>query len=124
MGWYAEYRYAYVENNIAYISMYHMTYADTMPFHAYIIAVDLNTGALLWRSLPLICNSDNFVVLDDVIISGYGFTAEPDYIYQIDKSFGTVLEQIPVKSQADYLIMKDGKLYVRTYNTDYVFEVK
>ena len=29
-------------------------------------------------------------LLDDTIVSGYGFTAEPDYLYAIDRATGKV----------------------------------
>lgn len=124
-GWKAEFRFGYAEDDSAYISMYHMTYADTMQYHAYIMKVDLTTGLLMWKSKPLTCNSNNFVVMDDVIICGYGFTAEPDFIYQIDKENGFILEELLVKSAPDYFVYEpqSQRLYVRTYNTDYVYSV-
>ena len=75
------------------------------------------------KSKPLVCNSYNFEIVDDIIITGYGFTAEPDYLFQIDRLTGAVLETYKLKSKADYIICKDDKLYVRTYDTDYVFGV-
>ncbi len=32
-------------------------------------------------------------------------------------------EQIPVNSQADYIIQKDDQLFVRIYDTNYVFQI-
>jgi hypothetical protein len=78
----------------------------------------------LWRSQPLVCNANNFVIINDVIICGYGFTAEPDFLYLIDKTTGEILQQIKVKTAPEYLIQKDNKLYVRTYDRDYLFEVR
>lgn len=69
-------------------------------------------------------NSKNFLVIDDVIHSGYGFTAEPDFLYQINRYTGKVLEKTLLKSAPGYLIKKDSILYVRTYNTDYQFMVQ
>jgi len=111
--------------DIAYISLAHRTYSETMMYHAYILAIDLNNGKLLWKSKPITCNSSNFAVISDVIVCGYGFTAEPDYIYQIDKKNGFILTQTMVKSKPEYIVYKEGegRLYVRTYNTDYVYDV-
>ena len=91
--------------------------------NAYITAIDLENERILWRSQPLVANSSNFLIKDNVIISGYGFTAEPDYIYLLSLDTGEVLQQIPVKSAPEYLIVRDRKLYVRTYNTDYVYQI-
>lgn len=122
-GWLPEYRYCIVERNIAYISLFHMTYAETMPYNAYIIAVDLSDGKLIFKSDPLTCNSFTFEIIDDSIFCGYGFTNEPDFIYQLNKLNGTVRDTVPVKSAPDYIFYRDKKLYVRTYDTDYIFEV-
>lgn len=109
---------------ILYISHGHNTYAkSSFGMNAYITAIDTETNQIIWRSQPLVANSNNFIIKDNVIISGYGFTAEPDYIYLLSLNTGEVLQQIPVKSAPEYLILKDNKLYVRTYNTDYVYQI-
>lgn len=109
---------------ILYISHSHSTYAkSSLGMNAYITAIDTKTDRILWRSQPLVANSNNFVIRDNVIISGYGFTAEPDYIYLLSIDTGEVLQQIPVKSAPQYLILENNKLYVRTYNTDYIYQI-
>jgi hypothetical protein len=35
-----------------------------------------------------------------------------------------VISQEKVKSGPEYILARDGKLYVRCYDTDYVFEVR
>lgn len=113
------------ENNILYISNRHRTYAESSQgMNGYLTAIDLNTNQILWRSKPLVCNAENFVISDRVIICGYGFTAEPDYLYLIDKQNGEILQQINLKTAPEYIIQKDNKLFVRTYDTNYVFEIK
>lgn len=112
-----------VQDNVMYMSMFHYTYAESAPSNAYVMAVSLEDYSIIWKTQPLVCNSLNFQIVGDVIFCGYGFTAEPDYLYQLDKNTGAVLAQEPIKSMAEYIFYKEGKLYVRTYNTDYVFEV-
>lgn len=112
-----------VEGNIMYVSMFHYTYAESGPSNAYIMAVSLEDYSIIWKTQPLVCNSLNFQIVEDIIFCGYGFTSESDYLYQLDKNTGAVLAQEPLKSMAEYIFYEDGKLYVRTYNTDYVFEV-
>ena len=114
---------AKIRNGVLYVSISHLTYAESAPSNAYIMAISLEDYNIIWKSEPLVCNSYNFEIVDDIIFTGYGFTAEPDYLFQIDRLTGTVLEKYKLKSSADYIICKDDKLYVRTYDTDYVFEV-
>ena len=117
-------RFTQVKDDILYLSIGHLTYAETSPHNAYVAAVDLKQGKLLWKSRPLVSNAHNFVIKGDVLLCGYGFTAEPDYLYQLDLASGQVIAELPLKSKADYLILKDNILYVRTYNTNYTFRVE
>lgn len=111
-------------DNILYVATGHYTYASTSDGkNAYITAIDLNDMSVLWRSQPLVCNSRNFTIVKGVIVCGYGFTAEKDYLYELSTANGTVLEQIPLKSGPDQIICKDNIIYVHTYNTDYQFEI-
>lgn len=112
-----------IVNDILYASVFHYTYAESAPSNAYIVAIGLEDYSVIWKSQPLVCNSHNFEIVDDIIFTGYGFTAEPDYLFQIDRLTGCVLEQYKIRSKADYIIYIEDKLYVRTYNTDYVFEI-
>lgn len=117
-------RYAQIKDHILYLSIGHLTYAESSPHNAYVAAVDLAEKKLLWKSQPLVSNAANFVIKGDVLLCGYGFTAEPDYIYQLDLGSGKVIDKTAVKSKADYLILKYNILYVRTYNTDYTFRIE
>jgi hypothetical protein len=112
-------------DDILYISHGHNTYATSSKgMNAYLTAINTKERQVIWESQPLVANSANFLILGDVIISGYGFTAEPDFIYLLNRETGEILQQIPLKSAPDYLITKDNQLYVRTYNTDYIFQIK
>ena len=110
--------------NILYVETGHYTYASTSKGkNAYITAIDMNDMSVIWMSQPLVCNSRNFEIVDGVIVCGYGFTGEKDYLYEISAADGTVMEQIPLKSMADQIICRDNVLYVHTYNTDYQFVI-
>jgi len=113
---------AAIQDNILYVSHSHSTYAESSNnMNAYITAIDLSDMSILWKSDALVCNSMSFVIVNDVIICGYGFTAEPDYLYQIDCNTGKVLDKTPLKTAPEYIIKKDSVLYVRTYDMDYQF---
>lgn len=116
-------RWAKAEGNMLYVSLSHNTYSETAPDHAYLVAVDLTDMSVLWKTEPLVSNARNFEIIGNEIVCGYGFTAEDDFLYQIDRDTGRILEQIPLKTMADYIIRKDDQLFVRTYNTNYVFQI-
>ncbi len=117
-------KWAWQENRVLYISHAHDTYASASGgSNAYITALDTATGAVWWRSRPLVANAANFELAGDTIIAGYGFTAEPDYLYLLDKTTGEVYERIKLKSGPEYILLKGDRLYVRTYDTDYRFRV-
>ena len=78
---------------------------------------------ILWRSPALVSNARNFVVHGDVIVAGYGFTQEPDFLFVIDKHTGQILHKKKVKSGPEFIFEKNGMLHVRTYDRDYVFEL-
>jgi len=112
-------------NGVLYLSNSHRTYAKASAGkNGYLTAVRIEDGELLWRSAPLLANARNFLVNDDFLISGYGFTSEPDYLYIIDRQSGRTLQQLKVKTGPSYLLFDDsGRLQVRTYNTDYEVKV-
>jgi hypothetical protein len=118
-------RWAEVRDGVVYVSNAHSTYASSSKgMNAYITALDARSGNVLWRSAPLVCNSLNFLVRGDHIITGYGFTAEPDHLFVLDRTTGKTLSKIRLRTGPDYIIEKAGKLYVRTYDTNYVFDIK
>ncbi len=113
------------EGGVLYVANGHSTYsADSQGLNAYLTAIDPKAGKVLWRSPSLVSNARDFAILGEVIVSGYGFTKEPDFLYLIDKKAGQVIARAKVKSGPDYIVLKDGKVYVRCYDVDYVFEVR
>jgi len=117
-------RWAEVQEGILYVSTAHRTYAESSGgLNAYITALDLETLEILWRSEPLVANAENFLLIGDTIVSGYGFTDEDDYIHLLNRLTGEVLESIPVPTAPDYLCREGDKLFVRCYNTDLVFSI-
>ena len=122
-GAYQWVRWARVDDRTLYVSLSHNTYSENAPNHAYITAVDLTDMSILWKTEPLVSNARNFEIIGNEIVCGYGFTAEDDFLYRIDRETGRILEQIPIASQAYFIIQKDDRLFVRTYDTNYVFQI-
>jgi hypothetical protein len=115
---------AAIEDSVLYIAHAHNTYAaSSKNMNAYITAINLKDYKVIWRSKPLMNNALDFVLYGDLIICGYGFTAEPDFLYTLDKKTGAPLQTIPLKSGPSYIIRKNEKVFVRTYNMDYVFKI-
>ncbi len=119
-----EIRYALLKDDILYVAIGHRTYASSSPHTSYLVAYDTLSGETLWKSEDQVCGSNNFIIEGDSIICGYGFTAEPDYIYIINRTNGKTQKQIKVKSAPYYFIPQDNYLYVLTYNTEYQYVFK
>jgi hypothetical protein len=113
------------EGGTLYVAHGHSTYAkDSQGRNAYLSAIDPKTDEILWRSPPLVANAGTFLVLGDVIVSGYGFTAEPDFLYLIDRKTGAVQERSSLKTGPETILWKDGQIFVRSYDTDSVFRLR
>ena len=118
-------RFAAIQEGILYVSNGHSTYAKSSGgMNAYLTAIRLATGEVLWRSAPLVSNCSNFVLSGDGIITGYGFTEEDDYLYVLDRHTGKTVTKQLVKSGPERLALIGKVLHVRTYNTDYQFRVE
>ncbi len=116
--------YAKAEDGILYVATAHNTYAASESHTAYITAVDLNDLHVIWKSAPLTCNARSFVLTDDAVICGYGFTEEDDFLHILDQKTGRLWESIPIRTKAEYIIQRGDVLYVRTYNTNVTFEIR
>jgi hypothetical protein len=95
----------------------HSTYAaSSYGRNAYLNAVDLKTKRLRWRSAALVANAGNFVLVNDTIVSGYGFTKEPDYLYAIDRATGRVKGRLALPSAPERIARHGNLLTVDTYD--------
>lgn len=111
-------------DGVLYVSHSHRTYAESSGgLNGYVTALDPASGNIIWRSRPLVCNSRNFEIVEQSIVCGYGFTAEPDYVYVLDRFTGAVTNRTKVKSAPSFLVTKGDRLFVRCYDTDYVFSL-
>jgi hypothetical protein len=90
----------------------------------YVTAIDIKGNRVLWSSPALISNAKNFEVVDDYVITGYGFTGEHDFLYVLRRKTGEAIQKIKLKSGPEYIIRKNADIYVRAYDTDYVFEIQ
>lgn len=120
--WYINGNNACLKDGIFYGASVTNGYAQ--PDTCFMFAYDLEDNKLLWRSADQTYNSMNFIIKDNVIICGYGFTSEDDYLYQLDLHTGEILSRLKLKKQPDLLVYQDHMLYVHTYSYNYTIEIK
>lgn len=123
-AWLEELMWARQIGRVLYVEHTHLTYArETRGRNAYVSAIDLETRKTLWRSPALVANARTFVVAGDLIVSGYGFTAEDDYLYLLDRRTGKVLDRLRVPSAPEVIKLRGDSLFVRTYDRDVVARI-
>jgi len=120
--WYINGNNACLKDGIFYGASVTNGYAQ--PDTCFMFAYDLENNKLLWRSGDQTCNTMNFIVKKDVIICGYGFTSEKDYLYQLNLHTGEVIASLELKKQPDLLVPQDNMLYVHTYSYNYTIEMQ
>lgn len=64
-----------------------------------LVALDPVANKVLWRTKPLVSNS-RMAVLPNEILTGYGFTNEPDFLHLVDRKTGQVLAKAKVSTAA------------------------
>ena len=101
-----------------------VTNGYAQPDTCFMFAYDLGDNKLLWRSADQTYISMNFILKDNVILCGYGFTSEDDYLYQLDLHTGEILSRLKLKKQPDLLVYQDHMLYVHTYSYNYTIEIE
>lgn len=119
--WYVNGPNAYLKDGIFYGGSVQNGYVS--PNSCYMFAYDLDNEKLVWRSADQTYNTMNFIVKENIIICGYGFTSEKDYLYQLNINTGEVIDKIELKKMPDLLVEQEGKLYVHTYSYDYIIQV-
>ena len=120
--WYVNGNNACLRDGIFYGASVTNGYAQ--PDTCFMFAYDLEDNKLLWRSADQTYNSMNFILKDNVILCGYGFTSEDDYLYQLDLHTGEILSRLKLKKQPDLLVYQDHMLYVHTYSYNYTIEIE
>ncbi|MBR4719126.1 MAG: hypothetical protein IKP31_02660 [Lachnospiraceae bacterium] len=113
----------FITDNLLYLNISHRTYSDDCPVNAFMMCVDIDSGEVMWISKPLVSNSSDFARYGDNMITGYGFTAEDDFIYILNRYTGEISEKIKVKKSPDHFAFVDHDLWVRTYSYDYEFDI-
>lgn len=90
---------------------------------ASLLRVDPAAGTTDWRTPPLTSN-DILLLHGPYVIAGYGFTAEADSLFLIDRATGRILDRQPLDTAHNYLEMRGDDLVVVTENQVYVFGIE
>jgi len=85
--------------------------------------VDPARGTVDWRTPPLISNNV-ILVSGPYVVAGYGFTAEPDTLFLVDRVTGRILDRQPLDSAHGYLEFVGDELVVVTTNQVHVFAIE
>lgn len=85
-------------------------------------AFDLASGKLRWASDNDVMSAQTFALTKDLLITGFGGTGVPDHVFLIDLATGKTLQKLALKSGPEHVQLKDGRVYVRTYDTNVVLE--
>jgi hypothetical protein len=102
---------------ILFVETAHSTYSkSSYGLNGYLSSIDLKTKKLRWRSPAQVANALDFVILNSTVISGYGFTAEPDYLYAIDRTTGRVKGRLLLPSSPATIARHGNALTVVTYD--------
>ena len=88
----------------------------------FLSALDATSGKLLWRSAPLTCNA-TFAIAGEHIISGYGFTAEPDFVFLVRRSDGAIVQKVPIDSGPETITLDGNRARVEMYGHVADFEL-
>jgi len=113
-------------DNHLYFNMACPTYSSSLRGRgSKLFDLDLSNGKIVWSSKYLASN-DIFIVDKDFVYCGYGFTGEDDFIYLLDRNYGTVLTTCPIHSGHEYIeFIGDRKIFVQDYEGyGYVFRVE
>jgi hypothetical protein len=109
--------------DVLYVENAHLTYAkSSYGQNAYMTAIDTKTRRRLWRSRALVANAATFAVTPHYLVTGYGFTDEPDYLYLLDRRTGHVVERLKLPSAPERITASGRRFLVRTY--DHVLVVR
>ncbi len=82
-----------------------------------LVALDPIAQKVLWRSAPLRSNG-RFLVRDRYLVTGYGFTAEPDALFVLRRSDGATVSRAALPSQHQELTIEGDVIVATVYPSD------
>jgi hypothetical protein len=108
-----------------YVENAHTTYArSSYDRNGYITAIDLKSRRAIWRSPALVANANTFLVVGRYLLTGYGFTDEPDFLFLLDRATGRPVDSLPLPNAPEEITRQGSLIRVRTYDHVVVVRVK
>lgn len=89
----------------------------------FVTAISRRDGTLRWRSQPLVCNA-TMALVGPWLLTGYGFTAEPDYLYLLRRADGKMMTRSRLRTGPETIIVEDARVLVESYADSYVFDLR
>jgi outer membrane protein assembly factor BamB len=115
---------AQVKDGVLYVANGGGSYArEVFGKKGFLSAVDLGTGKLLWRSEPLV-NNATFALSGDFILTAYGFTEEPDFLFALRRDTGAIVARTPLESGPSSVTVEGNRVHVEAYSNTYDFELR
>jgi hypothetical protein len=109
--------YAQQRDGVLYVCNGGGSYArDVYGKKGFLSAMDATTGELRWRSAPLTCSA-TFAMADDYLVTGYGFTGEPDFVFLVRRSDGAIVQKVPIESGPDKIELSGNHVHVESYGS-------
>jgi hypothetical protein len=123
---YAQVTWVREADGVLYVQNAHPTYAKSSTGrNAAITAIDLRTRKVLWRSPSLVANAQTFVLAPgNRLVTGYGFTREPDFVHVLDRTTGKVLDRLPVRDAPERITRSGNQIRVTTYTRSLVLRLR
>jgi len=88
-----------------------------------LVRMDPRTGRVAWRTRPRVSNNV-FILHGPWVVAGYGFTAEPDSVFLVDRDNGRIVARAPLDTAASYLEADGPRLTVLTRESVYTYLVE
>lgn len=86
---------------------------------AFMSAISISTKKLLWRSAPLVHGGGPFALWKEYLVTGYGFTDEPDNLFLIRRDNGVTAAKLPLDSGPDEILVTGDVANVTAYSHTY-----
>ncbi|MBK8942179.1 MAG: hypothetical protein IPM79_32375 [Polyangiaceae bacterium] len=107
-----------VGDSLLVVAQYHQSHNQRSRLYSF----ELTSGKLRWASENDVMNAQTFAVTKDHVATGFGGTGVPDHVFWIDRATGSTLQKVALKSAPDHVQLKEGRLFVRTYDTNVVLD--
>lgn len=89
-----------------------------------LVALDPKEDKLLWRTRPLTSNGE-FLVLGDLLFTGYGFTGESSHLFLVRRSDGNIVSSMPTRGHHNHMtLLPDGRIDVMFSNSGEILKIR